>query len=139
MLRLHSYAIDAGASGIFTGQAGNLVERVAGAWVFRPMRNCSIIRDASNGAWFERSGADWLAYTFNDTAVAWAEVTDKPSEFPPSAHTHLISQVAGYIGGKRALAKLLIPKIARVPHELYCEPFMGMGPRCCAGSRDASS
>jgi DNA adenine methylase len=35
--------------------------------------------------------------------------------------------LAGYIGGKRALAKTLVPAIAAVPHELYCEPFLGMG------------
>lgn len=38
-----------------------------------------------------------------------------------------ISTLAGYIGGKRLLAKTLVPKIAAVPHELYCEPFVGMG------------
>jgi len=38
-----------------------------------------------------------------------------------------IPTLAGYIGGKRALAKILVPKINGIPHELYCEPFMGMG------------
>lgn len=38
-----------------------------------------------------------------------------------------ISPVAGYIGGKRTLAKVLVPKIAAIPHELYAEPFMGLG------------
>lgn len=38
-----------------------------------------------------------------------------------------ISPVAGYIGGKRILAKRLVPMINAVPHTLYCEPFMGMG------------
>lgn len=38
-----------------------------------------------------------------------------------------ISTLAGYIGGKRALAKILTPKIEAVPHSLYCEVFMGMG------------
>lgn len=38
-----------------------------------------------------------------------------------------ISTVAGYIGGKRALAKILVPMINATPHELYCEPFVGMG------------
>jgi hypothetical protein len=37
-----------------------------------------------------------------------------------------ISPVAGYIGGKRTLAKVLVPKIAAIPHELYAEPFMGL-------------
>lgn len=38
-----------------------------------------------------------------------------------------ISPAAGYIGGKRALAKMLVPMIAEAPHALYAEPFMGMG------------
>ncbi len=38
-----------------------------------------------------------------------------------------IPTLAGYIGGKRALAKVLVPKIAAIPHELYCGPFMGLG------------
>lgn len=29
------------------------------------------------------------------TAVAWAEVTDKPSTFTPAAHTHDIAEVNG--------------------------------------------
>ncbi len=38
-----------------------------------------------------------------------------------------VSTLAGYVGGKRILAKTLVPMIANTPHELYCEPFMGMG------------
>lgn len=38
-----------------------------------------------------------------------------------------VSPVAGYIGGKRALAKTLVPMINSIPHELYGEVFMGMG------------
>ncbi len=38
-----------------------------------------------------------------------------------------IPTVAGYVGGKRALAKHLIPLITERPHGLYCEPFLGMG------------
>lgn len=38
-----------------------------------------------------------------------------------------ISPLAGYIGGKRALAKVLGPMIEDVPHDCYCEPFIGMG------------
>ena len=38
-----------------------------------------------------------------------------------------ISTVAGYIGGKRVLAKTLVPMINAIPHELYAEPFLGMG------------
>lgn len=38
-----------------------------------------------------------------------------------------VRPVAGYIGGKRALAKTLVPMIAAVPHQCYVEPFVGMG------------
>lgn len=38
-----------------------------------------------------------------------------------------ISTLAGYIGGKRALARALVPMIEAAPHTLYCEPFVGMG------------
>ena len=38
-----------------------------------------------------------------------------------------IPTLAGYVGGKRALAKFLVPMINETPHELYCEPFVGMG------------
>lgn len=35
--------------------------------------------------------------------------------------------VAGYIGGKRNLAKRLVAMIDRIPHTSYAEPFVGMG------------
>jgi DNA adenine methylase len=38
-----------------------------------------------------------------------------------------ISPVAGYVGGKRQLAKQLIPLFTAVDHSLYAEPFVGMG------------
>lgn len=38
-----------------------------------------------------------------------------------------ISPVAGYIGGKRQLAKRLVSIINATPHTLYAEPFVGMG------------
>jgi len=38
-----------------------------------------------------------------------------------------VRPVAPYIGGKRSLAKLLTQRIDAVPHELYAEPFVGMG------------
>lgn len=34
---------------------------------------------------------------------------------------------AGYIGGKKQLAKEIIRCIDRIPHETYAEPFVGMG------------
>lgn len=46
------------------------------------------------------------------------------SEFTPVAP---VRPVAGYIGGKRQLAKRLVDAIANVPHETYAEPFVGMG------------
>lgn len=38
-----------------------------------------------------------------------------------------VRPVAGYIGGKRALARRLCERIAATPHSLYAEPFVGMG------------
>lgn len=38
-----------------------------------------------------------------------------------------ISPVAGYVGGKRQLAKTLDTRISVVPHTIYAEPFVGMG------------
>lgn len=38
-----------------------------------------------------------------------------------------IPTLAGYVGGKRALAKTLVPMIEALPHQLYAEPFLGMG------------
>lgn len=35
--------------------------------------------------------------------------------------------VAGYIGGKRNLSRRLVERIATIPHEIYAEPFVGMG------------
>lgn len=35
--------------------------------------------------------------------------------------------VAPYLGGKRNLAKRIIERLAGIPHETYCEPFVGMG------------
>lgn len=38
-----------------------------------------------------------------------------------------ISPVAGYVGGKRQLAKRLVEIISGIDHRSYCEPFVGMG------------
>ncbi len=38
-----------------------------------------------------------------------------------------ILPVAPWIGGKRVLAKQLVTRIAKVPHTIYGEPFVGMG------------
>lgn len=38
-----------------------------------------------------------------------------------------VRPIAPYLGGKRALAKRLVERIEQVPHEIYAEPFVGMG------------
>lgn len=38
-----------------------------------------------------------------------------------------VRPVAPYIGGKRALSKRLVAMIDSMPHDLYAEPFVGMG------------
>lgn len=35
--------------------------------------------------------------------------------------------IAPYIGGKRNLSRRLVERIARIEHDLYAEPFVGMG------------
>ena len=38
-----------------------------------------------------------------------------------------VRPVAGYIGGKRNLARRLVGLIGTIPHQTYAEPFVGMG------------
>jgi DNA adenine methylase len=38
-----------------------------------------------------------------------------------------VNPVAGYVGGKKQLARTIISRIGAVEHELYAEPFVGMG------------
>lgn len=37
--------------------------------------------------------------------------------------------VAAYVGGKKVLSRRLAAMIGAVPHNLYAEPFVGMGGR----------
>lgn len=38
-----------------------------------------------------------------------------------------VEPLASYIGGKKLLAKTIVPIIEKIPHNIYCEPFVGMG------------
>jgi len=38
-----------------------------------------------------------------------------------------VRPIAPYVGGKRALAKRLVERIDAIEHEIYAEPFVGMG------------
>jgi DNA adenine methylase len=38
-----------------------------------------------------------------------------------------VRPAAAYIGGKRQLAKIIIERIDKIPHETYAEPMVGMG------------
>lgn len=38
-----------------------------------------------------------------------------------------VTPAAGYIGGKKLLAKTIVASIERIPHETYAEAFVGMG------------
>jgi len=38
-----------------------------------------------------------------------------------------VRPAAGYVGGKKQLARRLIAEIEKTPHRLYAEPFVGMG------------
>ena len=48
-------------------------------------------------------------------------------EFPEFRTVDPVRPVAGYIGGKKQLARRIIGEIEAVPHVLYAEPFVGMG------------
>jgi DNA adenine methylase len=45
----------------------------------------------------------------------------------PSVRVRPVRPVAGYIGGKRNLARRLVAIIDATPHKTYCEAFVGMG------------
>ena len=47
--------------------------------------------------------------------------------FVPLEPVDPVRPVAPYIGGKRNLARRLVPMIESVPHNAYCEVFVGMG------------
>lgn len=47
--------------------------------------------------------------------------------FPALQPVQPVKPVAPYLGGKRALSRHLCDRIAAVPHDLYAEPFVGMG------------
>lgn len=49
------------------------------------------------------------------------------SSFPPHRAAPPARPVAGYVGGKRGLAKRLVAMIEQTPHHTYAEPFVGMG------------
>jgi len=38
-----------------------------------------------------------------------------------------LTPLAAYVGGKRQLASRIIERIAKIPHDTYAEPFVGMG------------
>ena len=42
-------------------------------------------------------------------------------------HVLPVRPLAGYVGGKRQLAKRLIGRMAEIPHNIYAEGFVGMG------------
>lgn len=45
----------------------------------------------------------------------------------PSVKVQPTRPVAPYIGGKRAMSRRLVGMIDAIPHDLYAEPFVGMG------------
>lgn len=38
-----------------------------------------------------------------------------------------VNPLAGYVGGKKQLARTIIARIGEIEHDLYAEPFIGMG------------
>lgn len=54
-------------------------------------------------------------------------MTESIPDLLGDVHVAPVATAAGYIGGKRMLAKRLIPLIDSTPHKAYAEPFVGMG------------
>ena len=50
-----------------------------------------------------------------------------PQVYPSLEPVAPVKPVAPYLGGKRVLSKRLCAQIEQVPHDLYAEPFVGMG------------
>jgi hypothetical protein len=48
-------------------------------------------------------------------ASTWDELTDKPTEFPPEAHTHPQSEVTGLVSALAAKAPLVSPALTGTP------------------------
>lgn len=49
------------------------------------------------------------------------------TRYPALEPVQPVRPVAPYIGGKRSLAKRLVAQIDAQPHDVYAEPFVGMG------------
>lgn len=82
----------------------------------------------------------WSATNRKPTLATWDAVPDqnpanggiiaKVNTMKDASNFHVVAPVrpiAPYIGGKRALASRLVSQIEVTPHELYAEPFFGMG------------
>lgn len=55
----------------------------------------SVVKDA-NGVFYLQTGATsvaWVEMSTADTEVAWGNITDKPSQFTPSAHKHSANDI----------------------------------------------
>ena len=59
--------------------------------------------------------------------VGEAETTGKMASGITYRAVTPVKPAAGYIGGKKQLARTIIERIERVPHDTYAEPFVGMG------------
>lgn len=57
----------------------------------------------------------------------WYEISHMESSLLELGLVRPVSPAAGYIGGKRRLARRLVRLIDRHDHHLYAEPFVGMG------------
>jgi len=80
---------------VVNAQEGQILAFIGGVWV--PQNNVGGVSSV-----FSRTGdvvaeaADYASFYKDITYVpGWAEITGKPSEFPPEAHTHAIDDVTG--------------------------------------------
>src|SRR5690625_932069 len=61
-----------------------------------PDVNAGDVSDGETLVWNEVN-SEWIPGTVASGAVSWGNVTNKPSEIPPEAHTHQMSQVVDLV------------------------------------------
>lgn len=59
--------------------------------------------------------------------VGESETIDEMAKGVAYRKVTAVKPAAGYIGGKKQLARRLVAMIETIPHETYAEPFVGMG------------
>lgn len=66
-----------------------------GAYVVVPADAVPANQAVGRVSLFNEDGTPWAPGGSEPAAVAWGDVTGKPSTFPPATHTHTIDEIVG--------------------------------------------